>query len=84
MILPYLHERRIYLNRRHESNQFYTISNRREKKYILCLCINDNKLYVYTETGILKNRIKYDEIAEQHGKPESVSENGKNLLFTKS
>ena len=84
MILPYLHERRIYLNRRHESNQFYTICNRREKKYILCLCINDNKLYVYTETGILKNRIKYDEIAEQHGKPESVSENGKNLLFTKS
>lgn len=27
MILPYLHERRIYLNRRHDSNQFYTISN---------------------------------------------------------
>lgn len=25
LILPYLHERRIYLNRRHTANQFYTI-----------------------------------------------------------
>lgn len=23
--MPYLHERRIYLNRRHSDNQFYTI-----------------------------------------------------------
>lgn len=25
LILPYLHERRIYLNVRHDSNQFYSI-----------------------------------------------------------
>jgi len=27
LILPYLHERRIYLNRRHTTNQFYTLYN---------------------------------------------------------
>lgn len=76
MILPYLHERRIYLNRRHQSNQFYTICNYKGQNFILCLCINDDKIYVYTETGILKKRIKYGHITEEHGKPESISENG--------
>ena len=84
LILPYLHERRIYLNRRHEANQFYSITEHDGLKFILCLCVNDNKIYVYTETGILCERIVYDEIAEKCGKPESCSENGENFLFKKS
>ena len=84
MILPYLHERRIYLNRRHNSNQFYTLYNHNNQNYILCLCIADNKMYVYTETGILVDRILYKEIAEKCGKPVGISENGLNLLFKKS
>jgi hypothetical protein len=76
MILPYLHERRIYLNRRHTSNQFYTIMNHNKKLFIICLCVNDDKIYVYTETGILKKRILFKEITAEHGKLESVSENG--------
>jgi hypothetical protein len=50
-------------------------------KYILCICINDNKIYVYTETGILCERILYDNIADKYGKPESISENGQNFMF---
>ena len=77
MILPYLHERRIYMNRRHSANQFYTIYEHIGGiNYILCMCINDSKVYVYTETGILCERILYDDITELYGKPECISENG--------
>ena len=84
LILPYLHERRIYLNRRHTANQFYTISKSDGLNYILCMCFNDNKMYVYTETGILCERIKYNSIAEECGRPECISESGKYYLFHKS
>ena len=84
MILPYLHERRIYLNRRHQSNQFYTIIHHENQKYILCLCVNDSKLYIYTETGILIDRILYRDESAKWGKPVTVSEDGKNLIFRKS
>lgn len=40
-------------------------------------------MYVYTETGILLDRIKYDEIANKCGRPESISENGSHILFCK-
>jgi hypothetical protein len=83
LILPYLHERRIYLNRRHQANQFYTISKMDGLNYILCLCINDNKMYVYTETGILCDRIKYNHISDECGRPECISESGRYLLFHK-
>ena len=84
MILPYLHERRIYLNKRHEANHFYTIHEHDGLKFILCMSVNDNKIYVYTETGILCDEIVYDDIAIRVGKPESCSENGENFLFRKS
>jgi len=84
MILPYLHERRIYLNRRHHTNQFYTLYEHDGKNYILCFCISDSKLYVYTETGILVERILYRDIADKCGKPISISENGKCFIFRKS
>ena len=84
LILPYLHERRIYLNRRHKANQFYTlVMDRNYNNYILCLCIPDNKMYVYTETGILVDRVSYKDIAEQYGKPIEISENGLILIFKK-
>lgn len=67
MILPYLHERRIYLNRRHNANQFYTLYHYNNHRYILCLCLDDCKMYVYSETGILIERIMYKEKAEKWG-----------------
>jgi len=41
-------------------------------------------MYVYTETGILCDRIKYDQIVAKCGRPESIGENGKFMLLTKS
>ena len=38
-------------------------------------------MYVYTETGILVDRISYREIAEKYGKPVEISENGLILIF---
>mmetsp|Transcript_9402 Transcript_9402/g.14361 ORF Transcript_9402/g.14361 Transcript_9402/m.14361 type:complete len:92 (+) Transcript_9402:3671-3946(+) len=84
LILPYLHERRIYLNRRHYSNQFYTIVRHEGYKFILCVCINDSKMYIYTETGILVDRILYREESQRWGKPVCISEDGRNMIFRKS
>jgi len=84
LILPYLHERRIYLNRRHTTNQFYTLYKYKDENFILCLCIDDNKMYIYTETGKLMDRVLYRDLAEECGKPESISEDGQNLVFRKS
>jgi len=48
------------------------------------MCINDNKMYVYTETGILVDRILYRDIAEKCGKPDSMSEDAKYYIFRRS
>ena len=48
------------------------------------MCIDDDKIYVYTETGILVRRITYSDLSEDYGHPQAISEDGKNILFTKS
>jgi len=50
---------------------------------ILCLCVQDNKMYIYTETGILIDRVGYEHLAEKYGKPIEISENGLILIFQK-
>lgn len=51
--------------------------------YIICLCIEENKMYVYGENSILVKRFTYEKIAEECGKPYCVSEDGQCLLFQK-
>lgn len=85
LMMPYLHERRIYLNRRHTANQFYTLCKHTcGVTLILCICVQDNKMYIYTETGILVERVSYQNIAQKYGKPVEISENGLILTFQKS
>ena len=43
--------------------------------------IPDNKLYVYTDSGILVRRFKYNKLAEDCGKPLCISEDGLNMIF---
>ena len=58
--MPYLHERKVYLNKNHKANQFYTlIKHQNNENYIICVSIDENKMYVYTENGILIDRISY-------------------------
>jgi hypothetical protein len=52
--------------------------------YILCLCINDNKMYVYGENSILVRRFTYEKIANKCGKPICVSEDGLSFVFQTS
>ena len=40
-------------------------------------------MYIYTETGILVDRIKYHDIAVECGKPIAISENGLVMIFRK-
>ena len=51
--------------------------------YITCLCVPEHKMYIYSEMGILIDRIDYSEIAAQYGKPIVISENGTIFLFRK-
>ena len=48
------------------------------------MCFPDKKMYIYTATGILVDRILYRGLADECGKPVSISENGKYLLFRES
>ena len=54
------------------------------KNYIVCLCLAESKMYVYTATGILVGRVLYRDVTKECGKPCSISENGKYMLFRKS
>ena len=40
-------------------------------------------MYIYTETGILVDRVDYQELAKEIGKPIALSENGLILIFKK-
>jgi len=51
--------------------------------YITCICIPENKMYIYSELGILIDRVDYNDLAELYGKPVTISENGTILLFRK-
>jgi hypothetical protein len=53
IILPYLHERKVHLNWRTSTDQFYTISQYKGTNFILCMQFNENKMLVYLENGVL-------------------------------
>ena len=40
-------------------------------------------MYLYSETGILVDKISYEHIALKYGKPIEISENGLLVLFSK-
>ena len=41
-------------------------------------------MYIYTETGILVDRVSYQDLADKYGKPVEISETGLILIFQKS
>ena len=41
-------------------------------------------MYIYTEAGILIDRVGYQHLADKYGKPVEISENGLILIFQKS
>lgn len=53
------------------------------QKFIYCMCIDANKIYVYTDTGILVDRIQYKDVAFECGSPQELSENARFFVFRK-
>lgn len=75
IILPYLHERRLYLNNlKPSSKYFYTIfenwEHSKEKnasgqfrkivKYMVVMDVTGNKFFIYSEGGLLIHRFTFD------------------------
>lgn len=84
--MPYLHERKIYLNRRHTDNQFYTIIHEKEsnENYIVCIAWDLSKIYIYSETGKLCERIMYGNQQMEWGRAIELSEDARFTLFRPS
>jgi hypothetical protein len=66
MITPYLHERKIYLNRMKQNTNYFYSSKQVEYEekvisYVFAFNITENKFYVYSEKGLLLNRIEFSD-----------------------
>lgn len=94
IVMPYMHERKLFLNKMKETNKyFYTIftdddkdvfkenQQERQMNYIISLDITGHKGFIYSEGGLLYDRFDYNHLAAKIGKPISVSSNGKVFLF---
>ena len=84
LIVPYLHERKIFLGRiKDENDYFQTTRLTRNGMSFFNFNITENKCHVYTQKGILKHRIEYSDQVKKYGKPMSVSNNGMIYIFKK-
>lgn len=89
IILPYLHERKVFLSQTDKNYEYFyssiTMPIPRNPKHTLTFFISMNisqeEVKVYAESGILKRTINYTQIGKQCGKPITVSENGQIFLF---
>jgi hypothetical protein len=99
VLLPFLHERKLYLNRMIPGQKFFyftieikkdalfhSIHNEGPKVKILMVCLNVSaKNYtIYSERGILINKVDYSPQAALYGEPIKVSSNGRNFIFKSS
>jgi hypothetical protein len=78
ILTPYLHERKILLNKTRSdceyfSTTFYIEDNR---KVLLSINITDSKYYIYSLKGILRERVNFQKLTQKYGKARSVSNNG--------
>lgn len=101
VILPYLHENRIYLTRdKPHTEYFYTSMDRvvnkeikqnnrimRTEKYlmksIICMNLTASKYYVFSQRGLLRNRISFVDYSRKYGQPVAVSPNGFNFVLAR-
>ena len=90
LFTPYLHERKIMLNKTREDNEyFFTTFDRTEsdsKTIISCLLsmnITDSKYYIYSLKGMLRERVNFKALTATYGKARAVSNNGLIFIFKK-
>ena len=94
IILPYLHERKIYLNQIEMNHKyFYNVVEERDigdsdnsgdqQMHTLIFAINCTKhnYQVYSERGLLLRVVKYEDMVRKYGLPIDVSSDGLKYLF---
>ena len=71
IIVPYLHERKIHLNRIKQNTKYFYTScqsgNGIDPTQIYAINLTESKYYVYNEKGILLNRIEFGALIKKHG-----------------
>lgn len=51
---------------------------------VIAINLTEQKFYVYSQSGILQNRIEFNREVEKYGEPCCVSSNGLNFIFKKT
>jgi hypothetical protein len=96
-MVPFLHERRVYLSRMKDQQQdyFYNTIVHKDPTYFsgvyndrptdtvlfIRMCLTESKYYVYSQRGILIKRVNYMRYTKMFGTPVAVSNNGLVFLF---
>jgi len=102
LIVPYLHEKKIFLHRaKHNTQYFYTsffqecpsvlkheigleVYNLVNKqKSIMAMNLHESKFYLYSQRGVLRNRINFSSVTKNFGNIINVSPNGRNFILQK-
>ena len=50
---------------------------------LVCMNQTEYKYYVFSQNGVLFNRVNFSDVVEQYGVPVAVSNNGQNFIFKK-
>ena len=48
---------------------------------MIAIDVTDDKFFVYSEGGLLYQRVDFEKQVKEHGKPVEVSSNGKLFIF---
>ena len=83
LMIPFLHERKIYLNRNNDDEKYFYTTIRQPSEdakslqtLFITMCITSSKYYVYNMKGIRKSRVDYKKIVKEYGDVKAVSQNG--------
>ena len=50
---------------------------------LVCMNQTEYKYYVFSQNGVLFNRVNFSDVVEQYGVPVAVSNNGQNFILKK-
>lgn len=48
---------------------------------IICMNLSEQKLYVYSQNGLLSNRVEYSDLVDKYGEMLATSNSGKSFIF---
>jgi hypothetical protein len=88
IILPYLHKRKIQLGKNKLGVKYFQTAieasvNKKSKtkvQQLMCMDVTNHKYCIYSEGGILKDRVSFKKEIEDYGEIISVSNNGRLFL----